>query len=125
MFGKQPSYHRRAIGDIGECAASIAIRGLTGGDDNGLTKRNMPSALAGHDAAGEDGDGRTLNGVAMSIKWKSWVPIAVGLALLVSPVPSGLKADAWHYFAVFAAVITGLVLESMPVGAVGLSLIHI
>jgi len=44
----------------------------------------------------------------------------VWLLLYVLPVPSGLKPDQWHYFAVFAAVITGLVLESMPVGAVGL-----
>jgi citrate:succinate antiporter/L-tartrate/succinate antiporter len=36
------------------------------------------------------------------------------------PIPAGLNANQWHYFAVFAAVITGLVLESMPVGAVGL-----
>lgn len=56
----------------------------------------------------------------MSIRWKSWAPLAVGAALLISPVPSGLGADAWHYFAVFAAVIAGLVLESMPAGAVGL-----
>jgi citrate:succinate antiporter/L-tartrate/succinate antiporter len=35
-------------------------------------------------------------------------------------VPPGLVPDAWHYFAIFAAVITGLVLESMSVGAVGL-----
>lgn len=56
----------------------------------------------------------------MSNRLKSWAPVAVGLLLLMSPVPAGLKPDAWHYFAIFAAVITGLVLESMPVGAVGL-----
>jgi citrate:succinate antiporter/L-tartrate/succinate antiporter len=38
----------------------------------------------------------------------------------VLPVAAGLNANRWYYFAVFAAVITGLVLESMPVGAVGL-----
>src|SRR5947199_5964840 len=36
------------------------------------------------------------------------------------PVPAGLNANQWHYFAVFAAVMPGLILESMPVGAVGL-----
>ena len=36
------------------------------------------------------------------------------------PVPAGLNANQWHYFALFAAVIAGLILESMPVGAVGL-----
>jgi di/tricarboxylate transporter len=45
-----------------------------------------------------------------------------GLAgdLSLVPVPAGLNVNQWHYFAVFAAVITGLILESMPVGAVGL-----
>jgi citrate:succinate antiporter/L-tartrate/succinate antiporter len=71
-----------------------------------------------HGSAREDSN--TRNGGAMSIEWKRWAPIVVGLALLISPVPSGLKPDAWHYFAVFAAVIAGLVLESMPAGAVGL-----
>jgi len=47
-------------------------------------------------------------------------PLLVWLLLYLLPIPSGLKPDQWHYFAVFAAVITGLVLESMPVGAVGL-----
>ena len=36
------------------------------------------------------------------------------------PVPAGLNANQWHYFAIFAAVIAGLILESMPVGAVGI-----
>ena len=56
----------------------------------------------------------------MSIRWRSWAPLAVGAALLISPVPAGLGADAWHYLAIFVAVIAGLVLESMPAGAVGL-----
>ena len=56
----------------------------------------------------------------MNTRWRSWAPIAVGVALLLVPAPPGLKESAWHYFAVFAAVITGLVLESMPAGAIGL-----
>lgn len=56
----------------------------------------------------------------MTTNWKTWAPWIVGAALLVAPTPPGLADNAWHYFAVFAAVITGLVLESMPVGAVGL-----
>jgi citrate:succinate antiporter/L-tartrate/succinate antiporter len=46
--------------------------------------------------------------------------LLVWLVIYLVPVPSGLNANQWHYFAVFAAVITGLILESMPVGAVGL-----
>ena len=56
----------------------------------------------------------------MKITWKTIAPLAVWLALYLVPVPAGLNADQWHYFAVFAAVIAGLILESMPVGAVGL-----
>ena len=56
----------------------------------------------------------------MKITWKTIAPLGIWLVIYLLPVPSGLNADQWHYFAVFAAVIAGLVLESMPVGAVGL-----
>ena len=52
--------------------------------------------------------------------WRTFAPLVVWLAIYLIPVPTGLVANQWHYFAVFAAVITGLILESMPVGAVGL-----
>jgi citrate:succinate antiporter/L-tartrate/succinate antiporter len=54
------------------------------------------------------------------IGWKTLAPLVVWLVIYWLPVPEGLKVNQWHYFAVFAAVIAGLVLESMPVGAVGL-----
>src|SRR4030088_2488207 len=47
-------------------------------------------------------------------------PLGIWLAFYLVPVPAGLNASQWHYFALFAAVIAGLILESMPVGAVGL-----
>ena len=56
----------------------------------------------------------------MKIKWKTVAPLIVWMVIYLLPIPAGLNANQWHYFAVFAAVITGLVLESMPVGAVGL-----
>ena len=56
----------------------------------------------------------------MKISWKTVAPLAVWLVIYLIPTPAGLNANQWHYFAVFAAVIAGLVLESMPVGAVGL-----
>lgn len=55
----------------------------------------------------------------MKFSWKTFAPLVVWLAIYLWPVPPGLNANQWHYFAVFAAVITGLILESMPVGAVG------
>src|SRR5215813_2462374 len=57
---------------------------------------------------------------AQGFRWKLFAPLVVWLAIYLWPVPPGLNANQWHYFAVFAAVITGLILESMPVGAVGL-----
>ena len=59
-------------------------------------------------------------GAFMKIEWKTIAPLVVWLVIYLLPIPEGLNANQWHYFAVFAAVITGLVLESMPVGAVGL-----
>ncbi len=56
----------------------------------------------------------------MKIRWKTIAPLVVWLILFLLPAPAGLNANQWHYFAIFAAVIAGLVLESMPVGAVGL-----
>jgi citrate:succinate antiporter/L-tartrate/succinate antiporter len=56
----------------------------------------------------------------MKLHWKTIAPLVVWLVIYLLQIPAGLNANQWHYFAVFAAVITGLVLESMPVGAVGL-----
>ena len=55
----------------------------------------------------------------MKLTWRFMAPFLVGLVIYLIPAPAGLNANQWHYFAIFLAVITGLVLESMPVGAVG------
>jgi len=52
-------------------------------------------------------------------RWKMLVPLIVWLVIYLIPPPTGLNANQWHYFAIFAAVIVGLVFESMPPGAVG------
>jgi citrate:succinate antiporter/L-tartrate/succinate antiporter len=46
--------------------------------------------------------------------------LAVWGVLFVLPAPPGLAVAAWHYFAIFAAVIVGLVTEAMPPGAIGI-----
>jgi citrate:succinate antiporter/L-tartrate/succinate antiporter len=51
---------------------------------------------------------------------RSAAPLAVWLALQLMPVPAGLSAAAWHYFAVFAAAIAALMLTRLPGGAIGL-----
>src|SRR5437660_10792882 len=56
---------------------------------------------------------------SVKISWKTFAPLVVWLVLYLIPVPAGLQPNQWHYFALFAAVIAALILESMPVGAVG------
>ena len=39
--------------------------------------------------------------------------------MAILPVPDGLTPNAWYYFAIFAAVIAGLILEPIPAAAIG------
>ncbi len=52
-------------------------------------------------------------------KWRWIVPAAVGLAIVVLPAPAGLAPGAWRYFALFTAVVAGLMVEPVPAPAVG------
>ena len=54
------------------------------------------------------------------IPWRAIVPIAVAAVLALLPPPDGLPQHAWYFFAIFAGVIAGLMLEPLPGGAVGL-----
>ena len=50
---------------------------------------------------------------------KAALPLIVGLVLAIFPAPAGLTAGAWLFFALFAAVVVGLILEPIPAAAVG------
>jgi L-tartrate/succinate antiporter len=52
--------------------------------------------------------------------WKALAPIAVALIIAAFPAPEGLAQHAWYFFAIFAGVIVGLVLEPLPGAAIGL-----
>lgn len=54
------------------------------------------------------------------VAWRAWLPLAVTLALALLPAPEGLALHAWYFFAIFAGVIVGLMLEPLPGGAIGL-----
>ncbi len=58
------------------------------------------------------------------IVWKAGIPVLVWLALVLYSVffgvPTGLTQSAWWYFAAFAAVILGLILEPIPTAAIGM-----
>ncbi len=47
--------------------------------------------------------------------------MAVAAVVALMPTPPGLSQDAWYYFALFAAVIVGIITEPIPAPAVGLT----
>jgi L-tartrate/succinate antiporter len=51
---------------------------------------------------------------------KALAPVAVAVIIAAAPAPPGLAQHAWYFFAIFAAVVVGLVLEPLPGGAIGL-----
>ena len=52
--------------------------------------------------------------------WKSLAPIIIGIVIVIIPAPAGLKFSAWCYFALFTAVLVGIIVEPIPSAAVGL-----
>jgi L-tartrate/succinate antiporter len=52
--------------------------------------------------------------------WKMLAPVAVAMLIALFPPPAGLAPHAWYFFAIFAGVIVGLMLEPLPGAAIGL-----
>jgi L-tartrate/succinate antiporter len=52
--------------------------------------------------------------------WRAALPLGVAALIALSPAPAGLAPNAWHYFAIFSAVILALITEPLPSAAVGL-----
>lgn len=64
----------------------------------------------------------------MSNLTKAIIPIAVLVVLWFIPSPEGLSTNAWHFLAIFFAVVVGLILEPVPaalIGFAGISLVAI
>jgi L-tartrate/succinate antiporter len=64
----------------------------------------------------------------VKINWKRFLPTSVAVVLALLPAPEGLPSHAWFYFAIFAGVITGLIIENLPgagVGLIGVTLVMI
>lgn len=57
-------------------------------------------------------------GGSLSWLWKAGIPLAVLAALWAIPVPEGLKPQAWHMFAIFAATICAILTQPLPSGAI-------
>ena len=51
--------------------------------------------------------------------WKALLPLMVGLAIALIPHPAELTPKAWYFFALFVAVIVGLIMEPVPAAAIG------
>ncbi len=51
--------------------------------------------------------------------WRWGIPIAVAVALVLVPPPTGLTQHAWNFFALFAGIVAALVLEPIPPAATG------
>ena len=51
---------------------------------------------------------------------KAFSPVIVALVIFLIPAPEGLSSNAWTYFAIFAGVIVGLIIEPVPPALVGL-----
>lgn len=50
--------------------------------------------------------------------WRGLVVVIIGLIIWFSPIPMGVKQEAWHLLAIFVATIVGLILTPLPMGAV-------
>jgi DASS family divalent anion:Na+ symporter len=57
---------------------------------------------------------------AWSVAVRLGLAAGFGLAIWCIPVPEGIKAEAWHLFAIFVATIVAIVLEPLPMGAVAI-----
>ena len=56
----------------------------------------------------------------LSLPWRWLLPLGVLVGVGLLPVPEGLPAHAWLYFAVFTSVVAALILEPLPGPALGL-----
>jgi L-tartrate/succinate antiporter len=62
----------------------------------------------------------------MSQRVKYIIPLAVLIVFWFLPAPEGLTTNAWHFLAIFFAVVVGLVIEPVPaalIGFTGISLV--
>jgi len=62
--------------------------------------------------------GESVMSLTKGQAWKLLAPLIVMLILFLIPVPDGMPPQAWHYFAVFVAMIVGMILEPIPATAI-------
>jgi L-tartrate/succinate antiporter len=52
--------------------------------------------------------------------FKTFAPVVAAIVVALISPPEGLAQNAWYFFAIFVAVVLGLILESLPGSAIGL-----
>jgi L-tartrate/succinate antiporter len=57
----------------------------------------------------------------LSTLFRALAPFVMGGVVLLVPTPDGLTPNAWHFFALFVATITGIITEPIPGAAIGLT----
>ena len=62
----------------------------------------------------------TVQKAAHGFPWKALLPVIVAGVIAIIPPPEGLAQHAWYFFAIFAGVIVGLMVEPLPGAAIGL-----
>ena len=50
---------------------------------------------------------------------KLLIPVLVAVVMWFIPAPEGLSQNAWHFLAIFLAVVVGLILEPIPAALIG------
>ncbi len=78
----------------------------------------MANALADRGAAAPGTP--TAQKAAPGFPWKALLPVVVAGVIALIPPPEGLAQHAWYFFAIFAGVIVGLMVEPLPGAAIGL-----
>jgi L-tartrate/succinate antiporter len=54
------------------------------------------------------------------VLFRTLAPFIIGGAVLLMPTPDGLTSNAWHFFALFLATITGIIAEPIPGAVIGM-----
>lgn len=56
----------------------------------------------------------------MNTYTRAAIPLVLGLGIWFIPTPAGLTAQAWHLFALLVAIISGFIVQPVPIGAVAI-----
>jgi L-tartrate/succinate antiporter len=88
--------------------------------DSDVPSASRRKRLALESASSENRPRHVPGRPRLSRPLRAIIPLALGAGLWLIPTPSGLSANAWSYFALFATVIVALITEPLPGPVVGI-----